>query len=149
MGEEEVKVVCLNCGHVWNSSAKRPQCSICKSTRVEPVEEDVDEGVEESTESSENQSKSVDEFFELDDADVDALIDEDKGKAKPKNESCKLQKIGSAFKSKIGAGALVVGVVTFFALLMLRSIARRRSKKVVNDVLQVEEESFDPYMALG
>jgi len=43
MSEEKPEpkfVKCLNCGNVWKTKAKRPQCSICKSTRTQEISEE-------------------------------------------------------------------------------------------------------------
>lgn len=98
------------------------------------------------------EEKDVKDFFELDDSTIDELV-EDKPKVKAKEEKSsklgKIKGIGVKVSSKVGAGAIVIGVVILFAFLMLRSIARKKSKKIVNDVLQEEDEGFDPYGALG
>jgi hypothetical protein len=148
MGDGDSKVVCVNCGHVWNTSAKRPQCSICKSTRVEPV----DEG---STESAENQhadSKDVDDFFELDDVDVDKLLNEEDDKeskeSKKENKDKKaLRKIGF----KIHSGILLIGFAVFFVLVLLKGIIGKRGRRQAVEIVEDEgaNSGVNPYSALG
>ncbi|WP_290597897.1 MULTISPECIES: hypothetical protein [unclassified Archaeoglobus] len=167
-GDSEPKrVVCLNCGHVWETTAKRPQCSICKSTRVEEVDSaDVDQHVDES-ESTES-TKDVDDFFELDDSAINELIKEDKPKKK-KGRKKKGQKAEDkaengekkgfsirgglkAVGSKLSTGVILIGVGILFLFFILRGIAARKSRKIVRDMgmdIQEEEQGFDPYSALG
>jgi len=162
---EPKKVVCLNCGHVWETTAKRPQCSICKSTRVEEVDSadvDVDQHVEsESTEST----KDVDDFFELDDSAINELIKEDKPKRKGRKKQKAEDKVENGEKkgfsirgglkavgSKLSTGVILIGVGILFVIFILRGIAARKSRKVIKDMgmdIQEEEQGFDPYSALG
>lgn len=162
---EPKRVVCLNCGHVWETTAKRPQCSICKSTRVEDVDSaDVDQHVEsEST----SEKSNVDDFFELDDSAIDELIKEDKPKKKgrkkkehkEKDRTENREKKGFSIRgglkavgSKVGSGVILIGVGVLFLLFILRGIAARKSRKVIKDMgmdIQEEKQGFDPYSALG
>ncbi|MBO8182035.1 MAG: hypothetical protein H0Z28_04480 [Archaeoglobus sp.] len=162
---EPKKVVCLNCGHVWETTAKRPQCSICKSTRVEEVDSaDVDVDVDQQESTSEK--SNVDDFFELDDSAIDELIKEDKPKKK-KGRKKKEQKAEDkengekkgfsirgglkAVGSKVGSGVILIGVGLIFLFFILRGIAARKSRKIVQDMgMDIQEEQgFDPYSALG
>ncbi|WP_202320194.1 hypothetical protein [Archaeoglobus neptunius] len=160
--DEKKKVVCLNCGHVWETTAKRPQCSICKSTRVEDVDSadvDVDVDVDQHAE-----SKDVEDFFELDDSAIDELVsDKPKKKGRKKkqkaenkadNEEKKGFSIRGGLKSiggKVGSGVILIGVGILFMFFILRGIAARKSKKIIEDmgVDVQEEQGFDPYSALG
>lgn len=158
MEEDEKKLVkCVNCGNVWETKAKRPQCSICKSTRVEYVDSTVDQHVDsdvdldvESTENQHAETKSNDEFFELDDVDVDELLNEEKesnqesrGKGKSKGKNA-LKKIGL----KIHNGLLYIGLVLLVILVALKVILDKRVKKQAIEIIE-DEEVNDPYSALG
>jgi|GEM_PF-5982555 hypothetical protein len=176
---DKKNVVCLNCGHTWETNAKRPQCSICKSVRVEEVDkvDKVDSAnVEANVDVESTDSASVDDFFELDDSAINKLI-EDKPKKKSKrkknkekekrdeqkNNEAREEEIGEkkgfsakfsikrgfkAIGSKVGTGVIAVGVLFLFLIFILRGIGERKSKKMIQDV-DVQDQGFDPYSALG
>jgi len=148
MGDEESKqVVCVNCGHVWKTSAKRPQCSICKSTRVEPV----DEGSTESAENQHEESKDVDDFFELDDVDVDELLNEDEGDKQESKQESKGKKALRKIGFKIHNGILLIGFAVFFVLVLLKGLMGRRGRNQAVEIVEDEEipAGANPYSALG
>ncbi len=163
---EPKRVVCLNCGHVWETTAKRPQCSICKSTRVEDVDSaDVDVDQQESESTSEK--SNVDDFFELDDSAIDELVKEDKPKKKKSRKKKQKaedkaengEKKGFSIRgglksvgSKLSTGVILIGMGLIFLFFILRGIAARKSRKVIKDMgmdIQEEKQGFDPYSALG
>ena len=68
--EEKKLVKCLNCGNVWKTKAKRPQCSVCKSTKVKEISkeelkklkgvESAEINVDQHVENSESTNSTVD-----------------------------------------------------------------------------------------
>ena len=155
MSEEEKKLVkCVNCGNVWETKAKRPQCSICKSTRVDFVDSaliNVDSNVDQNVDSNVESTESVDNLFELEDVDVEKLLNEDEEESK--QEEKKVSKGKKALKkiaSKIHMGILLAGLAILFVLVLLRGIINRKNRHTIEIA---EDENVpsgnDPYSALG
>lgn len=70
-----MRVRCLNCGHEWETSAKKPQCPKCKKYRYEVIQQDesVSEPVTnhpEQDESQHEQDESKDEPKDEQDEDL-------------------------------------------------------------------------------
>jgi len=149
MEEKEIrKVICLNCGHVWETKAKRPQCSVCKSTKTEDLGDE--EEIRKENEEFENADpvESVDQQVEnqhdeLEDVDVEKLIEEEAEGFK------KLKHSAKKFGVKLGSKALLIffafGLLGFFLMFYFPKTQKRETK----ETREAEEGGYNPFSALG
>jgi cobalamin biosynthesis Mg chelatase CobN len=139
MSEEKTErklVKCLNCGNVWETKAKRPQCSICKSTRTEEISEEefqklkeeinVDQHVEDvglaeiNVESNVDQHESTSESTSIN---VDQHVDQTSTSKSTSNAESTSKKSGVL---------IILGIIALIVLLFL-GFARGNYEEILEE----------------
>lgn len=128
-------VYCLNCGHTWITRSNKPQCSICRSSRVVDYDK-----------RHEYEKDIFDVILSKEPKEAKEVEKETKEAKQEVKEEPKEEKEEKGIKAKLKNALLIIGMfffLMFFVVYFLRGYRKQPKKK------QIQEEEYNPYSALG